>query len=127
MTASPTESELYRSSYAAFLDEYAALHSTKPNPFSYELSDQAEHAEWRIPLLGCLIGGELREALNDIHQWEGQLLSLQAWTQMLVKSDLDEQAQWTVRLHFVEPVATWCLLQPSATRDRLGNIANATS
>lgn len=42
---------------------------------------------------------------------------------MLASGRFDDEANWTISSHCVEPVATWCLLQPAATRDRLDNIA----
>ena len=117
------ETALYQNAYTSFMTEYEALAPGKAKPLSYDLSQAAEDAPWRLPFLGFLMGGELRESLNDIHSWADQLVTLQAWAQMLEKNALNEDDKWTVRRHFVEPLATWCLLQPSATRDRLGNVA----
>jgi hypothetical protein len=46
---------------------------------------------------------------------------LQVWSGVL--TDYGEEDAWSLRLHFIEPLVHYCMLQPSSTRDRLGRVA----
>lgn len=115
--------DLYREAFSVYLDALAPLRPTGDHPLPYDLVDAASSVVWHVPFLQLLIAGDVREALNDIHQWQSQLISLQAWVTVVTSGRFGEDDAWTLRRDWVEPVATWCLLQPAATRDRLGNLA----
>jgi hypothetical protein len=114
---------LYQEAFAAYLDALAPLRPTGDRPLPYDLVDAVGTVNWHMPVLDTLIAGDVRESLNEIHQWQSQLVSLRAWVKVVTSGKFGQDDAWTLRRDWVEPVATWCLLQPAATRDRLGNLA----
>lgn len=114
---------LYREAFTAYLDALAPLRPTGDRPLPYDLVDAVGTVHWHMPFLDTLIAGDVRESLNEIHQWQSQLMSLRAWVKVVTSGQFGRDDAWTLRRDWVEPVATWCLLQPAATRDRLGNLA----
>jgi hypothetical protein len=123
MSSDDPDLDVYRAAFAAYLKAVAAHRRTADKPLPYDLVDAVGKVVWHLPFLDTLIAGDIREALNHIHQWQTQLLSLKAWVEVLASSHLSDDDSWTVRSDLVEPLATWCLLQPAATRDRLGSMA----
>lgn len=88
---------------------------------SYDLCDLVGKAEWSIPFVGFMVDGELRESINELNAWLRHLEDLKVWAEVL--KSYDEEDAWSLRLHFVEPLVRYCMLQPSSTRDRLGQVA----
>ncbi len=123
MTATDPDLQLYRAAFSAYLDALAPLRPTGDRPLPYDLVETVTTVRWHMPILDALIAGDIRESLNDIHQWQSQLISLQAWVAVVSSGQFEDDDAWTLRRDWVEPLATWCLLQPAATRDRLGNLA----
>lgn len=68
-----------------------------------------------------MVGGELRESINLLNAWTRKLAYLEIWSDVVC--DYSEDDAWSLRLHFVEPLVFYCMLQPSSTRDRLGQVA----
>lgn len=88
---------------------------------SYELSSAAVDADWTTPFAGFLVGGELQESINELNAWRGHLESLPIW--LTVLNSYSEEDAWSLQHHFVNPLARYCMLQPSTTRDRLVRVA----
>lgn len=61
---------------------------------------------------------EVRETINSINAWGVRLHEWAAWNQVL-DSYSDRNERWDVLNHFVEPMAFFCMLQPSSFADRL--------
>jgi hypothetical protein len=114
---------LYQRAFDLYLSLLPEHFAAAVRPFPYDPVETARKAPWSKQLAGMMIAGDIQETLNAIHQWGDQVLSLRAWCAVAASDAFDEQDHWTVRAAFIEPVATWCLLQPAATRDRLGNVA----
>ncbi len=62
--------------------------------------------------------GEIRETINSINAWGVRLHEWAAWNKV-VDGYGDRDDRWEVVNHFVEPVAFFCMLQPSSFADRL--------
>lgn len=62
--------------------------------------------------------GEIRETINSINAWGVRVHEWGAWN-LVVDSYEIENDRWDVLNHFVEPVAYFCMLQPSSLADRL--------
>jgi hypothetical protein len=66
--------------------------------------------------------GEIGETLNVVNAWGMRLHEWGAWNQALDNYD-EEADKWKLLSHFVEPVAFFCMLQPSSLADRLALVA----
>ena len=62
--------------------------------------------------------GEIRETINSINAWSVRLHEWGAWNEVIRSYDAEED-RWDVLNHFVEPIAFFCMLQPSSFADRL--------
>lgn len=61
---------------------------------------------------------EVRETINSLNAWGVRLHQWQAWNDV-VSSYAAEEDGWKVLHHFLEPVAFYCMFQPSSFADRL--------
>lgn len=61
---------------------------------------------------------EIQETINSVNAWGMRLHEWSAWN-LVVDSYESEENKWEVLYHFVEPLAFFCMLQPSAVSDRL--------
>lgn len=109
--------------FVHFLDARDARVGLEWTPFPFSFCELAGKGAW--PLLGGFsVEDELRESINLLNAWQGRRFDWDAWQTVL--GALDEQDAWTIRSTFVEPIAHFCMLQPSSTRDRLGSIATTS-
>lgn len=113
--------ELFEEAYRKFWDLIEAQEMPRYQCNSYDLCDLVGKAEWNIPFVGFMVDGELRESINELNAWLCHLENLKVWLEVL--KSYDEEDAWSLRLHFVEPLVRYCMLQPSSTRDRLGQVA----
>lgn len=113
--------ELFEEAYRKFWDFIEAQEMPRYQCNSYDVCDLAWSAEWRIHLIGFMVDGELRESINELNAWLRHLEDLKVWLEVL--KSYDEEDAWSLRLHFVEPLVRCCMLYPSSTRDRLGQVA----
>ena len=86
--------------------------SERPLPYDF---DEIDRVQWRV-LGHTMVVDELRELTNCMNEWQLSLRRWQAWNSVLLS--FGEQDAWTVRREFVEVLAHYCLLQPSAVRDK---------
>ncbi|PKM29172.1 MAG: hypothetical protein CVV07_11680 [Gammaproteobacteria bacterium HGW-Gammaproteobacteria-11] len=61
---------------------------------------------------------EIQEAINSANAWGMRLHEWGAWRQVVDSYELDED-KWELLYHFVEPIAFFCMFQPSSLADRL--------
>lgn len=108
-------SSLLRAAFDAYL-----LHRVRgglepsERPLTYDF-DEIDRVQWRV-LGHTMVVDELRELTNCLNEWQLSLHRWQAWN--AVGPSFGEQDAWTVRREFVEVLAHYCLLQPSAVRDK---------
>lgn len=113
--------ELFEEAYKKFGDLVEANKTPHYRCNSYELCDLVGNADWSIPFVGFMVDGELRESINKLNTWLRCLADLKVWQELL--SGYEEEDAWSLRLHFIEPLVYYCMLEPSSTRDRLGQVA----
>lgn len=113
--------ESFEGAYRKFWDHIESHETPRYQNNSYEICDLVREAEWRIPFVNMMVCGELSESINGLNAWLRKLANLQVWSEII--SDYDEDEACNLRSHFVEPMVHFCLLQPSSTRDRLGQVA----
>lgn len=113
--------ELFEEAYKKFWDLAEANKTPRYRYNSYELCDLVGTADWSIPFVGFMVDGELRESINKLNAWLRCLADLKVWQELL--SGYEEEDAWSLRLHFIEPLVYYCMLEPSSTRDRLGQVA----
>lgn len=113
--------ELFEEAYCKFWDFIETQEIPRYKCNSYDLCDLVGNADWSIPLVGFMVDGELRESINELNAWLRYLEALKVWLEVL--KSYDEDDAWSLRVHFVEPLVRCCMLYPSSTRDRLGQVA----
>lgn len=113
--------ELFEEAYEKFWGLAESKEIPRYQCNSYELCDLVGRVEWSIPFVGFMVEGELRESINKLNAWLRYLADLKVWQELL--SDYGEEDAWSLRLHFIEPLVHYCMLEPSSTRDRLGQVA----
>jgi hypothetical protein len=62
--------------------------------------------------------GEVQETINTLNAWGVRLHEWGAWN-LSIDSYGSEDDKWEVFYHFVEPLAFYCMLQPSSLVDRI--------
>lgn len=113
--------ELFEEAYKKFWDLAEANQTHHYRCNSYELCDLIGNADWSIPFVEFMVDGELRESINKLNAWLRCLADLKVWQELL--SGYEDEDAWSLRLHFIEPLVYYCMLEPSSTRDRLGQVA----
>lgn len=119
--ARKAQRELYESAHRLFMDRLEVFIDPVEYPLSYDLSDEVQKVRWGPAIMELAIANELRESINQLHSWYGYLVDWSAWIDVL--KQFDGEQEWSVRRQYVEQLAFYCMLQPSATRERFGAIA----
>lgn len=106
--------DLLCTAFEIYLDKRirGALEPIEPY-LSYGFDDLNDF-KWR-GLGGMLVEDELRELTNLLNHWHNLLHKWHAWNDVITGYDGNEALE--LRSEFVEAVAYYCLLQPSAIRD----------
>jgi hypothetical protein len=112
--------KLCRTAYNAYLItlEQANLEPSF-NYLPYDF-DHIKSLKWKI-LGEEMVFCELRELTNIVNQWRSYLRKWHAWN--LVIGKYKEEDAWELRIEFLETRAHYCLLQPSAVRDKITFVA----
>lgn len=113
---------LFEDAYRKFWDRLESQAFRCP-PLSYDLCGAAKKVNWHMPFINFMVDGELSESINLLNAWGRKLTYLEIWSEVLCDYSECEDDAWSLRLHFVEPLVYYCMLQPSSTRDRLGQVA----
>lgn len=89
--------------------------------FSYALVSEIQ--TWALSAMGGeMLSSNFNELINALNAWNHRLRSWAAWNRVLIGIS-DEHDRWDTRSEFVEPLAHFCLHQPSASKDRLVRFA----
>lgn len=114
--------KVYEQAFALFLDKLEVVPTPAHFPLPYGICEEIRQAPWRhLPIIDQMVAWDLSETINQLNAWAEWLLHLSIWIEVL--DHFDEQGAWTLQLHYVDPLAQVCLMEPSATRDRFGHIA----
>lgn len=103
--------------YARYHEKLLSLRAQYPGLTDYTAVNRAAAASGTFPWHWGA-DSEIRETINSINAWGGRLHSWNAWN-LVVESYEDENDKWEVLDHFVEPIAFFCMLQPSSLADRI--------
>lgn len=119
----PLTDEQRRAVVSAFLDRIDAGKGLRPaaSPFPYDPVPGIASARWRLFVAEELIKDELRELTNQLNHWLGNLRRWHAWNEVLKVENTD--VRWEAEWGWVEPLAFYCMFQPSASRDRFIMVA----
>jgi len=119
----PLTDEQRRAVVSAFLDRIEDGKGLMPaaRPLPYDPVPGVATARWRLFVAEELVKDELRELTNQLNHWLGNLRRWHAWNEVLKveKTDVRWEAEWG----WVEPLAFYCMFQPSASRDRFIMVA----
>jgi hypothetical protein len=112
-----------RAVLSEFLDRVEVGRGLLPaaKPFLYDPVAGIASASWRLGLVSLMVEGELQEMTNQLNRWLGSLRRWHAWNEVLVRQE--EDFRWSVEWEWVEPLAFYCMFQPSANRDRFIMVA----
>lgn len=112
--------EFFEIAYRKYWDWQESNASSHIKLCEYGLCDEIRKAKWHC-MTDFMVESELREATNLTNSWRLKLLQWEVWLDVL--DDYDEDDAWQLRSHFIEPIAYFCMFQPSAVRDRIARIA----
>ncbi|PZQ33263.1 MAG: hypothetical protein DI562_02010 [Stenotrophomonas acidaminiphila] len=103
--------------YAKFQAALEADQMGHPGLTDYAPADRAEGTQGTFAWWWGA-GSEIRETINSINAWSVRLHEWSAWNRV-VDAYGERDERWDVVSHFVEPIAFFCMLQPSSFADRL--------
>lgn len=112
---------LYEKAHQLFQEKLEVYIDQVEYPLAYGLCDQIQTVRWNLPLLDLSISNDLRETINLLHGWYNHLIDWLLWSEVLEEFEGDDA--WSIRIRYIEPIAYFCMMQPSSTRERFGNIA----
>lgn len=108
---------LLTEAYGRFHDVSEQSRDKFPGLTSFDVVELAETVKgalawaWGIP-------SEIREIINIVNAWGIRLHDWGIWNRVLEGYGSDDE-KWTITDHFVEPIAFFCMFQPSGLVDRL--------
>lgn len=100
-----------------FHEKLLANSQRHPGLMDYAIVERARAASG-TPAWSWGVPAEVQETINSVNAWGMRLNEWTAWN-LVVDSYESEEDKWEVLYHFVEPLAFFCMLQPSAISDRL--------
>jgi hypothetical protein len=114
------EETVLADAYGQFLEARKILPCPAGYPIDYGLVKQVEEHDWGAFIV-FQIESDLRETINLLNAWRRHLHDWEIW--IGVVDVFAENDAWTIRDHFIEPLAFYCMMQPSAIRDLLATVA----
>jgi hypothetical protein len=112
---------LVTAAYGRFHDELETSRSAFPGLASFHASERAEATRGTMAW-DMSVASEAQETINGVNSWGTRLHQWRAWNVVLEQAKNDKE-KWEILDHFIEPLAFFCMHQPSATYDRLALIA----
>lgn len=107
--------------YGRFHDELERPNESFPGLASFHASERAKATDGS-PAWNLSVASEIQELINGANVWGARLHQWRAWNAILDEvTNTDDK--WALLDHFIEPLAFYCLHQPSATSDRLARVA----
>ena len=122
-TMDPLTDEQRRAVAAAFLDRVEEGKGLRPAaiPLPYDPVPGIATARWPLFVAEEMVKDELRDLTNQLNHWLANLRRWHAWNEVLKSQDTDPR--WEAEWGWVEPLAFYCMFQPSASRDRFIMVA----
>lgn len=106
--------------YRKFVDELYHHPDDPGYPISYDICEMVRKVSWGT-YSGLAVSWDISEIINSLHDWYRQVLNWSVWLEILKSYDGDDA--WHIRMQCIQPVAFFCMFQPSAFRDRLGKLS----
>ncbi len=103
--------------YARFHDKLLTCRPLFPQLASFDSADRASATRGTFAWWWGS-DDEVRETINTINAWAVRLHEWGAWNLVIDSYESDDD-KWEVLYHFVEPLAFYCMLQPSSLADRI--------
>ena len=103
--------------YSRYQDELVTIRPEHPGLTDYAMVSRADATKGTFAWWWGA-AGEVRETVNSINAWGVRLHTWNAWNRV-VESYPSEDEKWEVLSEFVEPLAYFCMLQPSSLADRI--------
>jgi hypothetical protein len=110
------ERKLFEEAHRRYWDELESRRGTSSIPLSYAAVEEVRKGKW-LPFIDMMVSDELRETINLMNAWRGQLFAWSIWATIL--PTFEEYDRWSVQMQQVDPLAFACMFQASAMRDRL--------
>jgi len=107
--------------HTRYLDQLLAIRPEHPGLTDYAASHRAGTTKGTMPWVWGA-ESELSETINSMNAWGGALHSWNAWNRVVASYD-DVDDRWTILNDSVEPLAFFCMLQPSSSADRITVVA----
>lgn len=108
---------LTNDAYARFHDKLLSCRLLFPQLASFEPVDRARATRGTFAWWWGS-DSEVRETINAVNAWAVRLHEWAAWN-LVIDSYESNDEKWEVLYHFVEPLAFYCMLQPSSLADRM--------
>ncbi|MCE5233525.1 MAG: hypothetical protein ABFC67_10640 [Mizugakiibacter sp.] len=108
---------LLTEAYGRFHDVIERSQANGPGLTPYDMVKRVEAITGTFPW-SWGVPSEIQESINITNAWGSRLHEWGAWNSVLEGYDKDDD-KWEIVNHFVEPVAFYCMLQPSSFADRL--------
>lgn len=112
---------LVTAAYGRFHNELEASRHLYPGLSSFDVAERAEAIRGTMAW-DLSVSDEIQETINVMNSWGGRLHQWRAWNVVLEQAQ-DDNEKWEILEHFIEPLAFYCMHQPSATYDRLALVA----
>lgn len=114
---------VFEAAYRLFWDEVEGVPEPRWMPVSYEMCEMVSKGHWHSlsGLASMMVLDDLRETINFLNSWRGRLFKWSIW--LKVTAGYNEDDMLALAEHFVEPLAFFCMLQPSGMRDRFMHVA----
>lgn len=107
--------------HSRYLDQLLAIRPEYPGLTDYAASRRVGGTQGTMPWVWGA-EGEICETINSMNAWGGALHSWNAWNRVVASYD-EEDDRWTIVNDSVEPLAFFCMLQPSSLADRITVVA----
>ena len=103
--------------YARFHEISQASKAPSPGLIPYTAADVASETKGDI-IWGWGVPTEVRETINSMNSWSVHLRNWGVWNDVLAEQS-SEADQWDISAHFIEPIASFCMLQPASVSERM--------
>lgn len=100
-----------------FYEQLLSNVSETPGLLGYEAAERARAANGNFAW-SWGAAAEIQETINTINSWGMHLHDWCAWNAVVESFEMDED-KWQLLHHFLDPLAFFCMHQPSAVSDRL--------
>lgn len=103
--------------YTKFHDKAEATRGAFPGLTSFDILERVSQGKGTFGWMWG-VGSEIQETINTANAWGIRLHLWGVWNGVMPELASDDE-RWEVANHFIEPIAFFCMLQPSSLSERL--------